>query len=299
MIRSIQERTDTKVKVEDDGTVQVAANDQEKADAAIAIIRELTQEAEIGKLYLGVVKRTVDFGAFVEIFPGTEGLVHISHLAEGRVERTTDVVREGDELLVRVIDIDRSGKIRLSRKEGPLGRHRGRAALSGRWLAPLRELSRRRPAPRIFDGRRLRARRRDRPAPRTRGQRRHGTVQLVTAFRPSRMRRPRLVSPLSDVEDRVVERLRTSTALRWGALLAVVQLPPPSRLSPYCEHRRRRGGRSPPPWTLAVGRRAARSSRGPRASAGTETLPYDHLEARDGPIAAHVFPADTLPGGAR
>ena len=117
MIRSIQERTDTKVKVEDDGTVQVAANDQEKADAAIAIIRELTQEAEIGKLYLGVVKRTVDFGAFVEIFPGTEGLVHISHLAEGRVERTTDVVREGDELLVRVIDIDRSGKIRLSRKE--------------------------------------------------------------------------------------------------------------------------------------------------------------------------------------
>ena len=115
MIRSIQERTDTKVKVEDDGTVQVAANDQGKADAAIAIIRELTQEAEIGKLYLGVVKRTVDFGAFVEIFPGTEGLVHISHLAE--VNKTTDVVTEGDELLVRVIDIDRSGKIRLSRKE--------------------------------------------------------------------------------------------------------------------------------------------------------------------------------------
>ena len=117
MIRSIQERTDTKVKVEDDGTVQVAANDQGKADAAIAIIRELTQEAEIGKLYLGVVKRTVDFGCFVEIFPGTEGLVHISHLAEGRVNKTTDVVTEGDELLVRVIDIDRSGKIRLSRKE--------------------------------------------------------------------------------------------------------------------------------------------------------------------------------------
>jgi polyribonucleotide nucleotidyltransferase len=117
MIRSIQERTDTKVKVEDDGTVQVAANDQTKADAAIAIIRELTQEAEIGKLYLGVVKRTVDFGCFVEIFPGTEGLVHISHLAEGRVNKTTDVVTEGDELLVRVIDIDRSGKIRLSRKE--------------------------------------------------------------------------------------------------------------------------------------------------------------------------------------
>ena len=98
-------------------SVKVSSSDQAAADKAIDIIRELTQEAEIGKLYLGVVKRTVDFGAFVEIFPGTEGLVHISHLAEGRVNKTTDVVVEGDELLVRVIDIDRSGKIRLSRKE--------------------------------------------------------------------------------------------------------------------------------------------------------------------------------------
>ena len=88
------------------------------AAAAIAMIRELTQEAEIGKLYLGIVKRTVDFGAFIEIFPGTEGLVHISHLANERVDQTTDVVNEGDEVLVRVIEIDRrSGKIRLSRKE--------------------------------------------------------------------------------------------------------------------------------------------------------------------------------------
>jgi polyribonucleotide nucleotidyltransferase len=117
MIRSIQERTGTKVNVDDTGTVSVSSNDQGAANKAIDIIRELTQEAEIGKLYLGVVKRTVDFGAFVEIFPGTEGLVHISHLAEGRVNKTTDVVSEGDELLVRVIDIDRSGKIRLSRKE--------------------------------------------------------------------------------------------------------------------------------------------------------------------------------------
>ena len=117
MIRSIQDRTGTRLTVEDDGTVKVSSSDQAAADKAIDIIRELTQEAEIGKLYLGVVKRTVDFGAFVEIFPGTEGLVHISHLAEGRVNKTTDVVVEGDELLVRVIDIDRSGKIRLSRKE--------------------------------------------------------------------------------------------------------------------------------------------------------------------------------------
>ena len=117
MIRSIQDRTGTRLTVEDDGTVKVSSSDQANADKAMDIIRELTQEAEIGKLYLGVVKRTVDFGAFVEIFPGTEGLVHISHLAEERVNRTTDIVMEGDELLVRVIDIDRSGKIRLSRKE--------------------------------------------------------------------------------------------------------------------------------------------------------------------------------------
>ena len=117
MIRSIQDRTGTRLTVEDDGTVKVSSSDQAAADKAIDIIRELTQEAEIGKLYLGVVKRTVDFGAFVEIFPGTEGLVHISHLAHERVERVTDVLDEGDEVLVRVIDIDRSGKIRLSRKE--------------------------------------------------------------------------------------------------------------------------------------------------------------------------------------
>ena len=116
-IRGIQDTCKVKVTVDDSGRVDVAAADQDATDAAIAMIRELTQEAELGKLYLGVVKRTVDFGAFVEIFPGTEGLIHISHLAIERVERTTDVVQEGDEVLVRVIDIDRSGKIRLSRKE--------------------------------------------------------------------------------------------------------------------------------------------------------------------------------------
>ena len=116
-IRSIQERTGTRVTVDDTGRVEVASSDQEASARAIGLIRELTQEAEIGKLYLGVVKRAVDFGAFVEIFPGTEGLIHISHLAHERVNKTTDVVREGDEVLVRVIDIDKSGKIRLSRKE--------------------------------------------------------------------------------------------------------------------------------------------------------------------------------------
>ncbi|NOY24513.1 MAG: polyribonucleotide nucleotidyltransferase [Oligoflexia bacterium] len=116
-IRGIQASTGVKINVDDDGTVMIASADGEMGAKALAMVREITQQAEIGKLYLGVVKRTVDFGAFVEIFPGTEGLVHISHLAVERVEKTTDIVQEGDEVLVRVIDIDRSGKIRLSRKE--------------------------------------------------------------------------------------------------------------------------------------------------------------------------------------
>jgi polyribonucleotide nucleotidyltransferase len=81
------------------------------------MVRELTRVPEIGKLYMGVVKRTTDFGAFVEIFPGTDGLIHISHLAHERVDRVTDVVSEGDECLVRVIEINNRGQVRLSRKE--------------------------------------------------------------------------------------------------------------------------------------------------------------------------------------
>ncbi|MBU0607002.1 MAG: S1 RNA-binding domain-containing protein, partial [Armatimonadetes bacterium] len=117
VIRGIQEQTGTKITVDDTGKVDVAATDRGAAEKAIGMIRELTQEAEIGKLYVGVVKRITDFGAFVEIFPGTDGLIHISHLAKERVEKVTDVVNEGDEVLVRVIDIDKAGKIRLSRKE--------------------------------------------------------------------------------------------------------------------------------------------------------------------------------------
>jgi polyribonucleotide nucleotidyltransferase len=116
-IRGIQERTGTKVSVDDSGRVDIAATDQVAAQKAMSLIRELTQEAEIGKLYVGVVKRIVDFGAFVEIFPGTDGLIHISHLARERVNKVTDVLNEGDEVLVRVIDIDKAGKIRLSRKD--------------------------------------------------------------------------------------------------------------------------------------------------------------------------------------
>ena len=117
VIRGIQETCDVRIKVDDSGRVVVASNNSENTDKAIQMIREITQEAEVGALYVGVVKRVVDFGAFVEIFPGTDGLVHISHLAHERVDKVTDVLHEGDEVLVRVIDVDRSGKIRLSRKE--------------------------------------------------------------------------------------------------------------------------------------------------------------------------------------
>jgi polyribonucleotide nucleotidyltransferase len=117
VIRGIQDACDVRIKVDDSGRVDVASSNQENTDKAIQMIREITQEAEIGALYVGVVKRVVDFGAFVEIFPGTDGLIHISHLAHERVDKVTDVLMEGDEVLVRVIDVDRSGKIRLSRKE--------------------------------------------------------------------------------------------------------------------------------------------------------------------------------------
>ncbi len=91
--------------------------DGEALDRAEGMVQELTQEAELDRVYLGKVKRITDFGAFVEIFPGTDGLIHISHLAEGRVENVTDVVEEGDEVLVKCIDIDPAGRVRLSRKE--------------------------------------------------------------------------------------------------------------------------------------------------------------------------------------
>jgi len=117
IIRNIQDTCDVRVTVDDSGKVDIASTDAEKTEKAVAMIREITQEAEVGALYVGVVKRIVDFGAFVEIFPGTDGLIHISHLAHERVERVTDILHEGDEVLVRVIDVDRAGKIRLSRKE--------------------------------------------------------------------------------------------------------------------------------------------------------------------------------------
>jgi polyribonucleotide nucleotidyltransferase len=116
MIKSIVEQSGAQVDVEDSGRVTIASPSGEACEKAMKMIKELTQEAEIGRFYLGVVKKVVDFGAFVEIFPGTDGLIHISELAPGRVNKVTDVLQEGDEVLVKCIDVDKSGKIRLSRR---------------------------------------------------------------------------------------------------------------------------------------------------------------------------------------
>src|SRR5947199_10613540 len=117
VIRGIVEETGAKIDVEDDGTVLVASSDGDSMQRAIDKIRAITAEAEVGKVYRGTVRKIVDFGAFVEIFPGTDGLVHISQLAHERVRKVSDVLKEGDVIDVKVLEVDRSGKIRLSRKE--------------------------------------------------------------------------------------------------------------------------------------------------------------------------------------
>jgi len=117
VIKDIVSRTGATINIEDDGQVAIASPNSEGVEAAIKMIRALTQEAEVGKTYLGTVRRLMEFGAFVEIFPGTDGLVHISDLANSRVKKVEDVLKEGDEVLVKVVSVDRSGKIRLSRKE--------------------------------------------------------------------------------------------------------------------------------------------------------------------------------------
>ncbi|HET7746810.1 MAG TPA: polyribonucleotide nucleotidyltransferase, partial [Vicinamibacteria bacterium] len=116
MIRSIVERTGCKIDIEDDGRVNIASVDENAARKAVAIIEELTATAELNKTYLGKVVRVVDFGAFVEILPGTDGLLHVSEMAHHRVQDVRSEVKEGDQVLVKVVNIDPSGKIRLSRK---------------------------------------------------------------------------------------------------------------------------------------------------------------------------------------
>ena len=117
VIRSIVEQTGAKIDIEDNGTINIASSDEAAANKAKEIIRGICQDAEVGKLYMGKVRKIMDFGAFVEIFPGTDGLLHISQISEQRLEKVTDALKEGDEILVKVLEIDRQGKIRLSRKE--------------------------------------------------------------------------------------------------------------------------------------------------------------------------------------
>jgi polyribonucleotide nucleotidyltransferase len=115
-IRAIIEETGVKIDVEDSGLVRIASPKMESVEEAIAMVKRLTQEVEVGALYLGKVKKIMDFGAIVEIFTGVDGLVHISQVAHERIRAVSDVLREGEEVLVKVLEIESNGRIRLSRK---------------------------------------------------------------------------------------------------------------------------------------------------------------------------------------
>jgi len=116
IIRGIQEQTGVKIDIDDDGTVKIAAVNADSARAAISIIEGITQSAEVGKVYEGRVRKIMDFGAFVELFPGTDGLLHVSQISKHRVN-VADCFKENDDVTVRVLEVDRDGKIRLSHKE--------------------------------------------------------------------------------------------------------------------------------------------------------------------------------------
>ncbi|MFO0724828.1 MAG: polyribonucleotide nucleotidyltransferase [Myxococcota bacterium] len=117
VIKDIIAKTNVAIDVGDDGTIQIASSNSVMVEKALRMIKDLTREPEVGKIYLGNVRKVAEFGAFVEIFPGTDGLLHISELSDKRVNSVEDIVREGDEVLVKVVSVDRNGKIRLSRKE--------------------------------------------------------------------------------------------------------------------------------------------------------------------------------------
>jgi len=117
VIKGIIEKTGAKVDIEDSGKVTISSTNGESLKLAVAMINDITQEAEIGKIYFGKVRKIMEFGAFVEIFPGTDGLVHISQIDNKRVEKVSDVLKEGDEVKVKVLDVDKAGKIKLSIKE--------------------------------------------------------------------------------------------------------------------------------------------------------------------------------------
>ena len=116
-IRGIIEATGVTIDIEDDGTVLIASANETASQEAVQMVRDLTKEAEIGQIYMGTVRKIMDFGAFVEIFPGTDGLLHISQISEKRVNKVTDEVQEGDRIIVKVLEVDRNGRIKLSHKE--------------------------------------------------------------------------------------------------------------------------------------------------------------------------------------
>jgi polyribonucleotide nucleotidyltransferase len=116
-IRALTEETGTTIEIEDDGTVKIAATDSASAEACIERVKQLTTDLEVGRIYQGKVARIVDFGAFVNVLPGKDGLVHISQISSERVENVTDVLSEGQEVAVKVLEIDRQGRVRLSMKE--------------------------------------------------------------------------------------------------------------------------------------------------------------------------------------
>jgi polyribonucleotide nucleotidyltransferase len=116
VIRSIQSETNTRVEINDEGLIKIAAFSKEDGDAALKMIKEITIEPEVGSIYEGTVVKIMDFGAFVQILPGVDGLVHISQLAPYRVGKVSDIVKEGDRIKVKVLEITRDGKIRLSHK---------------------------------------------------------------------------------------------------------------------------------------------------------------------------------------
>ena len=112
----MQDEFDVQIEVDNDGTVNIASTDSEAADNVINKIRSLTQEPEVGQIYNGKVTSTTNYGAFVEILPGVEGLLHISELAEGYVKKVEDVINQGEEVTVKLVEIDKFGRLNLSRK---------------------------------------------------------------------------------------------------------------------------------------------------------------------------------------
>jgi polyribonucleotide nucleotidyltransferase len=128
VVRGIQEQTGTKIDIEDDGRVTVFSADAASVQRAVGMIQDICREVELDRIYVGKVKKIVEFGAFVEVIPNTEGLLHISQIAESRIRSVQDVLSEGDEVAVKVIEVDGNGKMRLSRKIAL----REQPALSGR-----------------------------------------------------------------------------------------------------------------------------------------------------------------------